>query len=184
MAAVGVAGTPQPPGHIVPAGVDPSAPGSVLAWTQSFGVAFSAVLQAKNVAQRLELDGCVDIYSLSLSMDDFLGLDADPEATDEEEMEQQLLPAEARRLAAAARSICGALGVAPWVDASVVQAQGVLTGPHSQQALRDRGECPQLHSTAARVGVVPGVGGQQDLDIWCQTIWPRRRVGQLDLLIQ
>lgn len=154
---------PQPPGHAVPAGVDPSAPGSVLAWTQSFGTAFSAVLQTKNVAQRLVRAGYVDLYSLTLGTEDFMNLDADQE---EEEEEEQLLPSEARRLAAAARSVCAALGVAPYVEEGVIQAQAVLGGHQLQQALRDRGECPELGSAGTKVGVILGVGGQHDLDIW------------------
>ena len=90
-----IVGMPQPPGHAVPAGVDPSAPGSVLAWTQSFGTAFSAVLQNsnKNVAQRLVRAGYVDLYSLTLGTEDFMNLDADQ---DEEVEDEQLLPSEAR----------------------------------------------------------------------------------------
>ena len=57
MEAIGVAGTPLPPGHSIPAGVDPAATDSILQWTQSFGAAFSGVLARKRVAERLVAAG-------------------------------------------------------------------------------------------------------------------------------
>ena len=70
MEAIGVAGVPLPPGHSVPAGVDPASDTSVQEWTESFGAAFSAVLQRKKVAARLVAAGYVDMYSLSLGTED------------------------------------------------------------------------------------------------------------------
>ena len=66
MEAIGVAGVPLPPGHSVPAGVDPASETAVQEWTESFGAAFSGVLQRKRVAARLVMAGYVDLYSLSL----------------------------------------------------------------------------------------------------------------------
>ena len=79
--------------------MDPAAPGSVAAWTRSFGSAFAAVLQRKKVAERLEAEGYVDLYGLVLGEDDFLELTV---TEDDRSDSEQLLPAEARRLAVAA----------------------------------------------------------------------------------
>ena len=158
-----MAGAPRPPGHSVPAGVDPAAPESVLAWTQSFGTAFSAVLAAKNVAQRLQRAGYVDLYSLVLGAEDLMNLDAIEEDEDEDE---QLLPTEARRLAVAAAAICRDLGVVPHVEDGVVTAQAIPGGVRGTATLKDRGDCPGLVDSGTKVSVVPGVGGHQDLDMW------------------
>ena len=116
-------------------------------------------LRRKNVASRLEAAGYVDLYALSLGAEDFMELDPDPTATEEEE-ERQQLPSEAKRLAAAARAVCGALGVAPHVEEAVVHANAVGVSQQLQCQLRDRGDCPEFPAVSSRVGVVPGVGCQ------------------------
>ena len=92
MDAIGAAGVPRPPGHSVPQGIDPTSPGAIQAWVESFGTAFSAVLAQKRVAARLVAAGYVDLYSLSLGVDDFLDLD---EGQEDELEAEQLLPSEA-----------------------------------------------------------------------------------------
>ena len=46
-------------------------------------------------------------------------------------------------------------------DGGEVQAQVV-----GAATLKDRGDCPVLTTAGSRVSVVPGVGGQQHLDMW------------------
>ena len=99
----------------------------MLEWTQSFGAAFSAVLEKKRVervAQRLERAGYVDLYSLVLGADDFLEIDGEFEDGVEEE---RLLPSEARRAASecASRHLC---------ETGTRQGQAASCAAVSQQA--------------------------------------------------